>query len=65
MRETATTPSGRGGAPEMLEENMREKEREKECVDGGVGQWDGSRGEKEKERKELRKGKQIHEKGKG
>ena len=46
MRETATTPSGRGGAPEMLEENMREKEREKECVDGGVGQWDGSRGEK-------------------
>ena len=42
-----------------------ERKREKECVDGGVGQWNGGRGEKEKERKELRKGKQIHEKGKG
>ena len=44
---------------------MHERKREKECVDGGVGQWNGGRGEKEKERKELRKGKQIHEKGKG
>ena len=46
-RETGTTPQEGVEHPRCWK-RKREKEREKECVDGGVGQWDGGRGEKEK-----------------
>lgn len=49
MRETATTPLGRGGAPEMLEENMREKERRNVWMEGWAS---GMEAEERKKRKE-------------